>query len=387
MKISRVKTFVVDFFRANLVLVKIETDEGLHGWGEATVEFNDEAVEAAINRASSVLLGRDPFQIVRLVTEVHRESYFRTGVVLRSALSGIEAALFDIKGKALGVPVYELLGGRVRDTISCYANAWFTGAKTADEFAAKAKIAVANGYKALKWDPFGSAWMNLSLSDLKRSMEIVEAVRSAVPDEVDLLIEGHGRFNVTTALRISRSLEEFNPLFFEEPIPPDSVAAFSELRQHSRIPIATGERLYDPSTFHALIEGRGADWIQPDVCHVGGMEALKAIASIAEARFVPVAPHNPMGPVANAVNAHLATALPAVSILEMMMSDVSWRSDVAKETVRIKDGCAILGDAPGLGVDVDEEACLAHPAKPHRLRHFDGRLTDIRPEEEAHVGS
>lgn len=386
MKISKVQTFVVDFFRANLVFVRIDTDEGLHGWGEATIEFNDEAVDAAINRAAADLLGRNPFEIVRLIDELHRNSYFRTGVILRSALSGIEAALMDIKGKALGVPVFELLGGQVRDKIPCYANAWFAGAKTADEFASKAKVAVTSGYRALKWDPFGSAWRDLSKAELIRAIEIVEAVHASVPRDVDLLIEGHGRFNVATALRVARSLEAFAPLFFEEPIPPDSIAAYGELRRISPVPIATGERHYDPSTFHALIEAQAADWLQPDVCHVGGLEAVKAVASIAEARFIPIAPHNPMGPVANAMNLHLAAALPAVSILEMMMSDVAWRADIASETMRIEKGQAIISGRPGLGVDVNVEACLAHPPKPHRLRHFDGRLTEIRPPEMMHVG-
>ena len=387
MKVSNVSTFIVDFYRANLILVKVETDEGIHGWGEATVEFNDAAVEAAIHRAASVLLGRDPFQILRLVNELHRDSYFRTGVVLRSAISGIEAALYDSKGKALGVPVFELLGGRTRDSLSCYANAWFTGAKTADEFADKAKIAVRKGYKALKWDPFAANWMDLPLRELIGAMEIVEAVRAAVPRDVDLLIEGHGRFNLATALRIARALTEFNPLFFEEPIPPDSIAAYAELRQLSPVAIAVGERHYDPATFHALVESRSADWLQPDVCHVGGLEALKAVTSIAEARFIPVAPHNPMGPVANAVNAHLALALPGISMLEMMISDVPWRSDIARETVQLRDGRASLGHAHGLGVEIDEEACRAHPSKPHRLRHFDGRLTEIRPDKEIDVGT
>jgi galactonate dehydratase len=381
-KIASVKTYIVDFFRANLVLVKIETDEGLYGWGEATVEFNDEAVAAAIHTATPFLVGKDPFEINRLVGQIHRHSYFRTGVILRSALSGIEAALFDIKGKALGVPVYDLLGGKVRDEIRCYANAWFTGAKTADEFVEKAKVVVELGYTALKWDPFGSAYMDLTAAELNNAMGIVEAVKASVPKHVDIIIEGHGRFNQATALRIARSLKEFEPLWFEEPLPPENIGAVGDLRALSPVPIATGERYYDPASFQALISANAADYLQPDVCHVGGLEALKAISSMAESSFIPVAPHNPMGPVANAMNIHLAGALPAVSILETMMSDVPWRKDVCKENVTFSNGYIRISDSPGLGIEVDEEACLEHPGKRHYLRHFDGRLTDIRPENE-----
>ncbi|AKH99703.1 enolase superfamily enzyme related to L-alanine-DL-glutamate epimerase [Hoeflea sp. IMCC20628] len=382
MKIASVKTYIVDFFRANLVLVKIETDEGLYGWGEATVEFNDEAVAAAIHTATPFLVGKDPFEINRLVGQIHRQSYFRTGVILRSALSGIEAALFDIKGKALGVPVYDLLGGKVRDEIRCYANAWFTGAKTADEFVEKAKAVVELGYTALKWDPFGSAYMDLTPTELLTAMGIVEAVKASVPKHVDIIIEGHGRFNQATALRIARSLKEFEPLWFEEPLPPENIGALGDLRALSPVPIATGERYYDPASFQALIAAKAADYLQPDVCHVGGLEALKAISSLAESSFIPVAPHNPMGPVANAMNIHLAGALPAVSILETMMSDVPWRKDVCRENVVFSNGYITINDMPGLGIEVNEAACLDHPRKDHYLRHFDGRLTDIRPENE-----
>lgn len=385
MKITSVKTFSVDFFRTNLVLVKIETDEGFYGWGEATVEYNDEAVVAAIQTATAFLVGRDPFQINRLTGKIHRNSYFRTGVILRSALSGIEAALFDIKGKALGVPVYDLLGGKVRDKIRCYANAWFTGAKTAEQFAEKAKDVVDLGYTALKWDPFGSAYMELNATELTTSMEIVEAVRAAVPKSVDIIIEGHGRFNQATGLRVARCLAEFEPLFFEEPLPPENIGAVGDLRALSPVPIATGERYYDPASFKALIDANAADYLQPDVCHVGGLEALKAISSIADSSFIPVAPHNPMGPVANAMNIHLAAAVPAITILETMMSDVVWRKEVCEEHVKFSNGFIEIGDRPGLGIEVDEDACRAHPRRDYYLRHFNGQLTDIRPENETAI--
>lgn len=385
MKITDLKVFVVDAFRANLVLIKIETDSDLHGWGEGTVEFSEPAVAAAVETARPYLIGRDPFQINGIIGLLHRQSYFRTGVVLRSALSGIEAALFDLKGKALGVPVYELLGGKVRNSIRCYANAWFTGARTPEEFADKSKAVVDLGYTALKWDPFGSSYMDMTASELSQAMACIEAVKNAVPATVDIIVEGHGRFNCATARRAAEAMADYAPLWFEEPVPPESIAAVADVRRHSPVPIATGERYYDPSSFHQLIAEKAADVLQPDVCHVGGLEAAKAIVSAAQAHFIPVAPHNPMGPVANAMNTHLCAALDGIVILETMMTDVPWRKRLCDEDVRLIDGQLHFNDRPGLGIDIDEDVCREYPHKQHLLRHFDGRLTDIRPEDEVIV--
>jgi galactonate dehydratase len=369
----------VDAFRANFVFVKVETDAGIHGVGEGTVEFNEQAVAAAIGQMTPYLVDRDPFQVLGLTALIHRQSYFRTGVILRSALSAVEAALLDIKGKALGVPVYELLGGAVRDRIACYANAWFTGARTAGDFAEKAKPVVDAGFPALKWDPFGSIYMQIDGKGLRSASQCIAAVRRAVGDDVDLLIEGHGRFNLPSAIQAARMMEEFEPMWFEEPLPPESVEALAEVRSASGVPIATGERYYEPSRFFDLLAAGAADYLQPDSCHVGGLEATKSIVTMAEARFVPVAPHNPMGPVANAMNLHLAAALENVVILETMMFDVPWRSEICRENVRFDGGFMMVDDSPGLGVEIDEEACARHPYKRQTLRHYDGRLTDIRP--------
>lgn len=379
MKITAVKPFVVDAFRANFVFVRIETDAGVHGVGEGTVEFNELALEAAIKQLAPYLIGQNPFEIGKHVATIHRQSYFRTGVILRSAISAIEAALFDIKGKALGVPVYELLGGKVRDRIRCYANAWFTSAKTPADFAEKAKSVADAGFSALKWDPFGSAYMNIGKAALAEARTCIDGVQKAVGPDVDLLIEGHGRFNVPSAITVSNMIAEFAPMWFEEPLPPESVQALAEVRAASPVPIATGERYYEPARFFDLIEAGAVDYLQPDSCHVGGLEATKAVASMADARFLPVAPHNPMGPVANAMNLHLAAALENFVILETMMYDVPWRADICRETVKFSDGYMMIDDTPGLGVELNEEACAQHPFKRQTLRHFDGRLTDIRP--------
>jgi galactonate dehydratase len=377
--IATLKTFVVDAFRANYVFVKITTSEGLTGVGEGTVEHRENAVAAAIMEFLPTIKGQDAFATDAMVERMSRDSYWRTGVVIRSAIAAIEAALLDIKGKALGVPVYELLGGKQRDRARCYGNAWFSGAKTAEEFAAKATLAVADGWQALKWDPFGTAYLRLERADRNRAIGIVEAVRGAVGPDIELMIEGHGRFDVPTAIAIAADLAPFRPYWFEEPIPPESIAALADVRAKSKVPIAAGERYYEPQRFAELLAARAADFLQPDVTHVGGLSAARQIALQAHAQYLPIAPHNPLGPIANAMTLHLAAATPNFAWLETMVSDVPWRRDIVRETCIIENGAMLVSDAPGLGIDLDEAACAAHPPGSYTLRHYGGGLTAIRP--------
>jgi galactonate dehydratase len=379
MKITGLKTFIVDAFRANYVFVKITTDSGLHGVGEGTVEHRERAVSAAIEEFLPTIINQDPFATDALVERMGRMSYWRTGVIIRSAIAAIEAALLDIKGKALGVPVYELLGGKQRDRARCYGNAWFTGAKTPDEFAAKARIAVAQGWPALKWDPFGTAWLRLERHEYNVAMAIIAAVRDAVGPDIELMIEGHGRFDVPTAIRIAQDMAPYRPYWFEEPLPPESISALANMRAKSPIAIATGERYYEPQRFEELATLHAADYLQPDVTHVGGLSEARRIALQAHAHMIPIAPHNPLGPIANAMTLHLAAATPNFAWLETMVSDVPWRSDIVQENVVIEAGHMLINTAPGLGIDLNEEACAAHPPGNYSLRHYGGSLTSIRP--------
>ena len=380
MKITGYKTFLVDAHRANFTFFKLYTDSGLEGLGEATVEWNEKAVVAALEELGEYLVGKDPFATDCLVQTMHRNSYWRTGVVLRSALSGAEAALLDIKGKALGVPVYELLGGKHRDTVACYGNGWFSGAKTAEDFARKATEAVAMGFRGLKWDPFGSAYLEMDRPARNRTVEIVEAVRAAVGPDIDLMIEVHGRLNVPTAIAMARALARFEPRWFEEPVPPESIDALADVRANSPIPIASGERYFEPERFLELIYKRAVDILQPDVGHVGGMLEAQKIAAMAHARFLPVAPHNPTGPVVNAMTLQVAATIPNFCVLETISVDVPWRKEIVRESLAFTNGEITVPDAPGLGLELDEEACLRHPYRPHPNRHFDGQLTSIKPE-------
>jgi galactonate dehydratase len=385
MKITAIKTFVCDAYRCNWVFVKVLTDAGLHGVGEATLEMRELTVAQACRELERYFIGQDPHAIERLWHEAYRDAYWRGGPVLMSALSAVEMALWDIKGKALGAPVWQLLGGQVRDRVPCYANGWFAPAKTPAEFAAKAKAAVAAGWRGLKFDPFGAAYRNISPPDLAAALAIIGAVRDAVAGQAELLIEGHGRFNVPTAIRIGRALEQFDVLWFEEPVPPDNLDALLEVKRRVRVPIAAGERLYSRWDAERFLRLGCADYIQPDVSHCGGLGELKKIAAMAEAGHIAICPHNPSGPVANAATLQLAACVPNFHLLETMASDVPWRREVSTETLRVEHGEMIIPTAPGLGIDIVEAAIAEHPYQPHNLRHYTGQLTDIRPPDAAGI--
>ena len=379
MKVTDVKCFTVDCFRTNWVFVKVYTDSGIDGVGEATLEYKEKALLGAVEHIKEYLVGKNPLNIERHYHDIYRDAYWRGGPVLMSALSAVETALWDILGKSLGVPVYQLLGGRANDKVRIYVNGWFAGAKTPEEFGMKAAEAVKRGVTAMKWDPFGKNYMNISNAELSTALERVDAVRRAVGDKIDLLIEGHGRFDVPTGIKIAKELEQFKPMFFEEPVPPDNLEALKAVRDKSPVAISAGERLYGRRDYRNLFEMRAADYIQPDISHAGGIMELKKIASVAETYYIPFAPHNPSGPVANAATLQLAACCPNFSILEIMYSDVEWRKDVTNEALEYKDGYITIPDKPGLGIEIDEEECLKHPYQPHTLRHYTGALTDIRP--------
>lgn len=379
MKVTDIKTFVVDCFRTNWVFVKVYTDDGIDGVGEATLEYKEKALLGAVEHIKEYLVGKNPFEIEKHWRNIYRDAYWRGGPVLMSALSAVETALWDIFGKSLNVPVYQLLGGKVNDKVRIYVNGWFAGAKTPEEFGEKAKIAVKRGVTAMKWDPFGKSFMDISNKDLTTALRCVDEVRKAVGDEVDLLIEGHGRFNIPTAVKIAKELEQFKPMFFEEPVPPDNLDALKEVKMRSNISISAGERLYTRWDYNEMFDKKAADFIQPDISHAGGITELKKIAATAESRYIGFAPHNPSGPVANAATLNLAACCPNFTILEIMYSDVDYRKDVTNENLTYENGYIKIGGKPGIGIEINEEECEKHPYVPHTLRHYTGALTDIRP--------
>lgn len=379
MKVTGIKTFICHAYRTNWVFVKVLTDSGIYGVGEATLEYRELTVVQAIHELERYLIGKDPHNIEAFWHDTYRDAYWRGGVVLMSALAGVEMALWDIKGKDLGVPVYQLLGGKVRDSVKCYANGWFAGAKRPEEFADKAKIAVKNGFSGLKWDPFGSEYMNIAPKELNEALTCIAAVKEAVGDQVHLIIEGHGRFNVPTAVRIGHALKEFGILWFEEPLPPDDKAGMAWVRKKIDTPVSGGERLYSRYEYADYLRMECADFWQPDVSHAGGIMEVRKIAAMAESHHIPVCPHNPSGPVANAATLQLAACIPNFYLLETMSHDIPYRNTISTEKIKFENSEMYIPSLPGLGIDIDEDEIKKYPYQPRNLRHYEGTLTDIRP--------
>lgn len=382
MRISDIKCFTMDAYRTNWSFIKVETDDGLHGWGEASLGTRELALAGCVEDLKRLVIGRNPLDTEKMWFEVYRDSYWKGGPIFMSALSGIEMAMWDIIGKYFNAPVYNLIGGKIRDKVKIYANAWFVGAKEPEEFAEKAKIAVGMGIKALKWDPFGSAHMTITNEELEKAVACVDAVRNAVGTHVDLLIECHGRFNPTTAVRISRELAPFKPMFMEEPVPPDNVDSLAWVRDKSLIPIAAGERVYNKYAFWELFTKKAVDIAQPDIFHTGGLMEAKKIAAMAEANHIPVSFHNPSGPVSNSAILQLAANVSNFFIHEIMITDGSFRRSISNEEIEYEDGYIKIPDKPGFGIELNEEEILKRPYVPRNLRHYNGKLTEIRAKDD-----
>jgi galactonate dehydratase len=291
-----------------------------------------------------------------------RNDFARAGEIAMSAIATIEMACWDIVGKALGQPVYKLLGGAVRDRIKAYANGWYTVERTPEEFHAAAKRVIAKGYRALKFDPFGAGFYELDLAEKRRVIELVEAVRDAVGPDAEILIEMHGRFNPVTAIEMSRELERFKPSWGEEPVPPENLAALKKAAAKINIPIATGERIHTRYEYRELLELQAADYIQPDITHFGGILETKKLAAWAENYYVLVAPHNVGGPISTAAALHFAASTPNFKIQEHFNDFADdWVKAVAPGNPEVVDGYFALPQGPGLGVKFDEDFANAHP--------------------------
>lgn len=348
--------------------MKIETDSGLHGVGEATLEGKSKTVETAVHELVRYLVGKDPFAIERHFQEMYRRGFYAGGEVLTSAISGVETAMWDVKGKALDVPVYELLDGRTRDRIKLYANGWYRQGMSPDEFADAANAMTKLGAKGLKFNPWGGRpgmdFYRLDNPILHAGVEAVAAIREAVGPDMDLYIDCNGIFNtVGNAVRAAKAVETFNISFFEEPVPHENLDAMAYVRSKINIPVATGERLFTIFSFQQLLERSGADVIQPDMAHCGGMLEARKIAAIADSHYVAFAPHNPNGEFSYASAVQLAAVVPNFLVLEHFPSE-SWRFEVCTNPMVLEDGYLEIPDRPGLGVQFNEEAALEHPYQP-----------------------
>lgn len=366
MKIARVTPMVMGTAWRNLTFVKVETDDGLIGVGEARAVNRTDGVLGYLNEAiPRYVLGEDPFNVERLVSRMFREDFARAGEITMTGIALIEIACWDIMGQALGLPVYRLLGGAVRDRIKAYANGWYTVERTPAEFAAAAQRAVAKGYHALKFDPFGGGFYELERDEKLKSISLVEAVRAAVGPEIELLIEMHGRFNPPTAIEIAKELAPYKPSWYEEPVPPENLAALKRVSTAIAplgVPVATGERLHTMHEYRELFELQAADIIQPDITHFGGLMNTKKLAAWAEAYYVLVAPHNVGGPVSTAAALHLAASTPNFKIQEHFNDFAeAFVKQSAPGVPEIVDGYFPLPAGPGLGVTLNEDVIRANP--------------------------
>ncbi len=369
------------FFR--VVGCRVYTDEGIYGDGEAALSYGVGASAAfgMVKDLAALVIGMDPMENEVIWHKLYRTTFWGQagGPVVFAGISALDVAMWDIKGKALGLPVWKLVGGKCREGVPCYANCWFAGAKEPEEFAAKAVAAVEKGFKGLKWDPFGKNYRQLPPADFKKALRCVEKVKEATDGKAEILIECHGRFDLPTALRLCNALAPYDPYWVEEPIIPDTMESLADLRRRVSTPIACGERLYGIHAIRSAIELRAADYLQPDSSHAGGITEMKKIAALCEAHHIPFCAHNPSGPVANAVTLALGVSTPGYCIHETLFNDVPWRKDVVDEDVKFVDGMMYPSDRPGLGIEIDETAAAAHPFEPHFLRHYVGTLTNVRP--------
>ncbi len=374
MKIERIETFLANIGSRNLCFVKVRTDDGLHGIGEAYSVGPDRATEAAIHDFEEWLIGQDPLRIEHLWALMYNGTRFPPGPTILAALSGIEHALWDIKGKALGVPVYQLLGGAVRERVRVYQN---PGGGSPAELAERAIACIERyGYTALKISPHPPGAEKMPWNAVVRAAaERMKAVRDAVGPDIDIGLDPHARiFEPVRALQMARAVAEYNPYFFEEPIRPENIDALASFKRQCPIPVATGECLYTKFEFRDLIVREAADIIQPDICLMGGILEMKKVAAIAEASYVVVAPHNPMGPVATAVNVHFAASTPNFVVLEYNPDDRPPRRDLVQEPLVVKNGYIELPAKPGLGIELNEEAFRKYPFRSWR------RTSPIRPD-------
>jgi len=362
MKIAKFETFLANAGPRNYLFLRLTTESGLTGIGEATLEWQEKAVEALCHDwLKDRLLGRDPFDIERIVGDLVRDQY-QGGSTVMTAISGAEVALWDLVGKACGQPVFRLLGGRYHERLPAYANGWYGGANAPQEFAERARDVVARGYKALKFDPFSAAWRELSPDENEIAVERVAHVREAVGRDAQLMIEFHGRLSYSCAAAVMRNLEPYHPAWCEEPISPERIELLAELKRQTPLPIAAGERLMTEADFDRLIRQRAADIVQMDICHCGGLAVSKKIAANAAVQDLRVAPHCSIGPVALAAALHFDVCTPNFMIQEAFGDfDVSWRGQLVRSRHEVRGGEFLLSDEPGLGVELDLDAIAAHP--------------------------
>jgi galactonate dehydratase len=391
MKITKIETLVCHARMRNWIFVKVLTDQpGLYGWGEATLEWHTRAVTGAIEDVSQLLIGEDPTRIEHLWQMMYRQHFWHAnGIVRATALSGIDIALWDILGKIHGVPCHKLWGGAVRDYVRMYCHLGggkmedFYETKPADatRFAELGLRAVEDGFSAFKCMAVPETMPVEGLRPIRYAEKCVAALRDAVGENVDIMVDAHARPSPRMGLKFAKALEPYGLYFFEEPCWPETLEDIAACQRAVTTPIATGERLIGVHAFRDLLEKRGASVLQPDITHCGGLSEARRIAALAEAYRVALAPHNPQGPVSTAASLELGFATPSYVICESVHADVPWRADVVQEgfTVDPKTRTVRPSSRPGLGIEIDEAEVRKHPFQQELLQrsfYADGSVGD-----------
>lgn len=381
LKITEVIPHVLFAGRTNLIFVEVRTDAGITGIGEASLEGKTEAVVGALRDISSYLIGEDPTRIEHHWQAIYRHSFWRGGMVVGSAISGVEQALWDILGKALGVPVYELLGGRVRDRVRLYANG--PRGDSPEEIAESCVRIVEAGWGALKLVGSGAMPGVAGQPELRAARRQIELIREAVGPEIDILIDCHGRLNPTTAVQLADALEEYDIFFFEEPVLPEDPAGMKAVKERITIPVATGERLFTKWGFRDILEMGAADVLQPDLAHCGGIWEARKIAAVAEIDYAGIAPHNPYSWLLTMASIQLDFTIPNFTIQEFLIDHPPEVEALFAERFTWQPGGWVDPPAkPGLGVELDWEYLRAHEERPYQqtfqasLWHVDGSVAD-----------
>ena len=368
MKIADVRTVVVGNPWKNWIYVIVETDEGMIGVGEATGGLETQPRVAAVEEVKHLVIGMDP----RDIHSIFHKLYLASFLNITAPMAGIEMACWDILGKSLGVPVYTLLGGKVRDDVRVYANGWYSGDRTPEGFAEKALEVVAKGYTALKFDPFGDAHMQLSRKETREVKALVGAVREAVGDDVDILIEAHDRFNTFAAIEIANWLKDYDITWFETPVYSSDVGALVELAKRSPVRVIAGERMQHLHEFGDFLAHNSTDVINPEPLKVGGIWKSLQIAGLAQAHHAEIALHNAESPYKTMVALHIDAVTPNVFIQECFDDFLEpWVTDVLSGFHRVEDGHLKMPTEPGIGVSLNEKEAKKHPyGRSNFLRMF-----------------
>lgn len=376
MKITGIEAYPVWGGHRNFLFVVVDTDEGIYGVGEAGLTGRELAVIGVIDHFRPLLVGQDPRRIEHIWQILYRGGFFPAGKIACSAISAIDIALWDILGKSLGVPVYQLLGGLVRDKVVCYPH---NGGRTIEELVNSCQETVSAGWKFVRWGLPNDGNILEPTQAVNQAIRQFEAVRRAIGDDVEIVFDVHTRLDQADAIRLCRAVEDYNPFFIEDPLRSENPHTFRVVRPQVSVPLAAGEQFASKWEFRELVEDDLIDYARIDLCIVGGISEAKKIAGWCETHYIKLALHNPLGPVSSAACLHLDLACNNFGVQEQPRAPGTMLTDVVPVQVEMKEGYLLPPTRPGLGVEFDREAALKHPFQmselPH-LRRLDGSVTN-----------